>query len=158
MRAWFKVPSLSKKIQLFFFNSRNNYHFVGFDFNFGWDTNKCQITTCIDSEMGVTNLASLDFIKIEQSEFLNANPSFFPTIDKILQPIFLPYLIALIKFVETFFLIFPPPTEKIKIKSFLLSFDIFRYSSKIVSKPSSLVLAVISDGLSVHKFQYYITF
>ena len=58
-------------------------------------------------------------------------------------------LIAFIKLTETFFFKFPPPTEKINKVSFLFKLEILRYSEKIELKPSSLVLAVISETLSV---------
>ena len=55
---------------------------------------------------------------------------------------------ASIKFTLIFFLISPPPTENINIASFFDKFDIFNQFTKLVSQPSSLILAVSSETLS----------
>ena len=68
--------------------------------------------------------------------------------EKIFAPFVFAYFIALIKFTLTLCLIFPPPTEKMKIASFFFNFEHFKYSEKIFSKPSSFVLAVSSLTLS----------
>ena len=70
-------------------------------------------------------------------------------IPQIFEPTLTAYLTAFTRLGLIFFSKFPPPTEKIKIKSFLLSLLVFNHSEKIVSQPSSFVLAVSSDTLSV---------
>ena len=59
------------------------------------------------------------------------------------------YFMALIKLTLIFFSSFPPPTEKINNRSFLLSLLILSHSEKISENPSSFVLAVNSETLSV---------
>ena len=56
---------------------------------------------------------------------------------------------ALTKLGLIFFSKFPPPTEKIKTTSFELSLLNLSHGSKIVGQPSSFVLAVNSETLSV---------
>ena len=52
--ALISVPSLSRKIALFFSKLKvSNYHFVLFIWSNGCETIKCHIRTCMDSDMGV---------------------------------------------------------------------------------------------------------
>lgn len=55
----------------------------------------------------------------------------------------------LIRLILTFFLKLPPPTENTNKRSFLLILLTSKYLLNTVSQPSSLVLAVISETLSV---------
>ena len=48
----------------------------------------------------------------------------------------------------TFFFKFPPPTEKINIKSFLFKLLIFKKFTKDSLQPLSFIVAVNSDTLS----------
>ena len=74
----------------------------------------------------------------------------------ILAPIDLAKSMLSIKLTLTFLSLFPPPTEKIKIQSCFLSLLTFNHSAKTFSQPSSFVLAVNSDTLSVGAcFLYY---
>ena len=51
-----------------------------------------------------------------------------------------------------FFFKLPPPTEKMNIASFLLNLLTFNHSINIECQPSSLVLAVNSETLSVAEY------
>ena len=82
------------------------------------------------------------------SLFLAAKPSGLPTIENILVLFFLASFIALIKFKLTFFSHYLLLQKKLEWHLFSY-LDTFKYSEKIVSKPSSLVLAVNSETLSV---------
>ena len=55
----------------------------------------------------------------------------------------------MIRFTLTFFLLSPPPTENIRIPSLLDNLLVSSHPEKTVSQPSSLVLAVSSETLSV---------
>jgi len=46
------------------------------------------------------------------------------------------------RFTETFFSLFPPPTEKIRSASLFERRDVLSHSTNVVSQPSSLVRAV----------------
>ena len=58
-------------------------------------------------------------------------------------------MIASTKFRLTFFLRLPPPTDNIKIPSFLFSLLILSHSENEVFHPSSFILAENSETLSV---------
>ena len=81
------------------------------------------------------------------SLFLAAKPSGLPTIENILVLFFLATT-NIIKNLNTFFSTHSSYRKKKKWHLFPIP-DAFKYSEKIVSKPSSLVLAVNSETLSV---------
>lgn len=98
--------------------------------NSGCETNKCQITTWNDSDIGVINFLFSEFTNIQISEFLNAYPSFFPTIDIILLFFVLANFIALIKLIEIFFLHFLRLLKRLKLHHFFLDLQFLDIQKK----------------------------
>ena len=94
-------------------------------------------------------MASIFGITITSFPFCFVKPPSLPTIPKIFEFIFFAYLIASTKFKLTFFSKLPPPTERIKIPSFLFNLLTRNHSEKELFHPSSLIRAENSETLSV---------
>src|SRR5262249_33145586 len=130
-------------------NQRADSHLVGAFFSAGWLTSKCQTTAHRPSVCGVMRSGNIGGTITHASAACAVKPPSRPTMPKPFAPTSLASWIERTRLTEMFFSLLPPPTEKIKSASFAVMREASNQLAKQVSQPSSLILAVSSETLSV---------
>ncbi len=129
-------------------SASNDSHFPGAVTSAGCETRRCQTIAWNSSTWGVRRSGGAS-TTMQTSAAAAVAPSARPTIPKTPAPTSRASSIARTRFTETLWARFPPPTENTSNASLDESRDVRSHASKLVSHPSSFVLAVISATLSV---------